>query len=338
MKAALLEAPQKLSLVDLPSPALGPGQVRVQVKSVGICGSDMAAIRGDNPMMFFPVVLGHEASGIVAEVAEGSRFQPGQRVYVRPLATCGKCDACRAQEWNHCAELRILGVHVNGAYAEEVVTPEETVRLLPDDMSFDEGALIEPAAVAVHCTNRSMLRPGEKVAIFGTGVIGNMAVQVANAKGASAVMAVDVVDERLALARQMGADVTANPLKDDPAKVGLEKLGGVDVVIDFAGPRHTMAHAIPLLKPGGRIVLLVPPETPRLEVDDYKSVFRKELSIVLSRLYGADYDDAVPLIQSGKLQLKPLITHRFPLANLFEALDAVRGKEGNLIKAVLQCS
>lgn len=337
MQAVQLLGPGQITFVDLPSRPLTAGQLRIRIASSGICGSDMAALRGANPFMRFPVVPGHELSGTVAETAAGSQFKVGERVFARPLNSCGVCRACREKEYNHCLNLTILGVHVDGAYAEEVVVPEGTVRRLPDALSFDEGAMVEPAAVAVHSTNRSLLKPGDAVAVLGAGVIGNLIVQVTKAKGAGFVMATDVIDERLALARQLGADLTANVLKDDPLKVGLAAVEGFDVIFDVAGPQHTLSQAVAMARPGARIVMLVPPETPTLEVKDYTPIFRKELTLRWTRVYDADFDDAAPLIQSGKLNVKPLITHAFPLARYEEAIETVRSRSGNAIKVMLHC-
>ncbi|MHB1133040.1 MAG: zinc-dependent alcohol dehydrogenase [Chloroflexota bacterium] len=337
MKAVQLQGPGQIVFGDVPSKPLGPGEVRIRIASSGICGSDMAALRGANPFMRFPVIPGHELSGTVAEVSAGSQFAVGQRVYARPLASCGQCRACLAKEWNHCLNLTILGVHVDGAYAEEVVVPEAVVRALPESMSFDDGAMVEPTAVAVHSTNRSMLRPGESVAVLGAGVIGNLIVQMTKVKGAGLVMATDVVDERLALARQMGADLTANVSREDPVQVSQAHIDGFDVIFDLAGPRHTMTQAIAMARPGGRIVMLVPPETPTLEIAEYNALFRKELTLRWTRVYDADFDDAAPLIAQGKIDVKSLVTHSFPLDQYEKAIETVRSKTDNAIKVMLHC-
>lgn len=337
MKAAQLQAPNEFAIVDLPSRPLGRGEVRVRVASTGICGSDMGIIRGLNPFARYPVVPGHEFSGTLAEVGEGSRFKVGQRVYVKPMPTCGQCKACLAGEFNHCPDLKVLGVHMDGSYAEEVVVAEDLVRPLPDGMSFDEGAMIEPAAIGVHTVNRSLLKPGETVAVLGAGVIGLMVAQVAKARGAGAVFASDVLDSRLELARELGVDAVANAEKQDVVKAGLESVGPFDAVVDLAGPRHTLDQAIALARAGGRIVLLVPPEDPKLVVDDFTSVFRKELTLRVSRLYDKDFDDAAPLIAAGKIRVMPLVTHRFPLDRVREAVDVVANRRENAVKVMLHC-
>ncbi len=337
MKAAQLKAPHQIVVADLPSRPLRPGEARVRVASAGICGSDMAIIRGLNPFARYPVVPGHEFSGTVAEIAGGADFHPGQRVYVKPLPTCMQCAACLAGEHNHCEQLQVLGVHTDGAYAEEVVVPTYLLRPLPDDMSFDEGAMIEPAAIGVHIINRALLRPGDNVAILGAGVIGLLTAQVAKARGAGAVFATDVIDSRLQLARDLGVDATANPQREDPVQVGLAAIGPFDVVVDLAGPRHTLKQAIAMARPGARIMLLVPPEEPTVLIEDYTSVFRKELTLRVSRLYGADFDEAAPLIAAGQVKVTPLITHTFPLDRVSEAIATVADRRENAIKVLLHC-
>ncbi|MHB9091924.1 MAG: zinc-dependent alcohol dehydrogenase, partial [Chloroflexota bacterium] len=296
MKAVQLKAPYQIEIVDLPSSPLGAGEARVRIACSGICGSDMAIIRGANPFAKYPVVPGHEFSGVVSELAERGAFKVGQRVYVKPLPTCGHCAACLKGESNHCAELQVLGVHRNGAYAEEIVVPVGLLRALPDAMSFDEGAMIEPTAIGVNINNRAATKPGDKVAIFGAGVIGLLAAQVAKARGAAVVFASDVIDSRLELAKTLGVDVTANAKRDDVVKLALAEVGAFDVVVDLAGPKYTMNQAIALAKPGGRIMLLVPPEEPQVTITDYTAFFRKELSLHVSRLYGDDFYDAAPMI------------------------------------------
>lgn len=337
MKAALLRAPHQFEIINMPSRPLESGEARVRIAASGICGSDMAIIRGANPFAVYPVVPGHEFCGTVAEIAGGGAFAVGQRVYVKPLPTCGHCEACLKGESNHCNELQVLGVHRDGAYAQEIVVPVGLLRHLPDRLSFDEGAMIEPTAIGVHTNNRAETKPGDKVAVLGAGVIGLLVAQVAKARGAAAVFATDVVDSRLELGKQLGVDAVANPLKDDVVKAGVEQVGPFDVVVDLAGPRHTMDQAIALLKPGGRLVLLVPPEEPEVTITNYKAFFRKELSARVSRLYGDDFDDATPLIESGQVKVMPLVTHTFALDQISEAIETVANRRGNAIKAILHC-
>lgn len=337
MKAALLKAPYQIEVVEVDPRPLEAGEARVRIASAGICGSDMAMIRGANPFAKYPVVPGHEFSGTVAEIKDGGAFALGQRVYVKPLPTCGHCEACLKGESNHCNELQVLGVHRDGSYAQEIVVPVSLLRHLPDELSFDEGSMIEPAAIAVHTNNRAETKPGDKMAILGAGVIGMLVSQVAKARGAAAVFASDVVDSRLEMGKQLGIDVTANPTREDPVKVALEKVGPFDIVVDLAGPKHTMNQAIALAKPGGMIVLLVPPEDPELVITEYKGFFRKELTARISRLYGDDFDDAVPLMQSGKVKVMPLVTHGFDLDQVNEAIDTVANRRDNAIKAILHC-
>ncbi len=337
MKAAMLKAPHQFELVDVPSRPLQEGEARVRIASSGICGSDMAIVRGDNPFAKYPVIPGHEFAGTVMEVKGTSSVQAGERVYVKPLPTCGECEACHKGESNHCSKLEVLGVHRDGSYAEEIVVPSYLLRRLPDELSFDEGSMIEPTAIAVHINNRADTKPGDKVAILGAGVIGLLVSQVAKARGAKTVFATDLVDSRLELAKSLGVDVTANPTRDDVVEIGLSQVGEFDTVVDLAGPKFTMDQAIKLTKAGGRILLLVPPEDPQLLIKDFTSVFRKELTIMVSRLYGDDFDQAVPLMVEGKVQTKPLITHIFKLDEVEKAVDILGNRKENALKAILHC-
>ncbi len=333
MKAVRLNAPLQAEVIDLPSAQVGPGEVRVKVERAGICGSDAHRFKGEHYLARWPGFPGHECSGTVSEVGPGVEVPIGQRVAIMPMFSCGTCAACRRGEPNHCADLQVLGAHRPGCYAEEIVVAAANLRPLPDGMSMDEGALVEPTGIAVHCANRGQLQPGDRVAILGAGSIGLLIQQVAKARGAGYILATGRVDEKMALARQMGADEIVNATHE--AVVSPERADSFDLVFDAVGGQETMDQAISLVRPGGRILALAVPHGGALPLN-YGEFYRKELSLRAARLYDADFDEAITLIASGRVKPMPIITHRFALAQAPQALAEVVNNRRQAIKILLE--
>lgn len=334
MKALLVEKPHEFSVKDLPRPALGPEQVRVRVRRVGVCGTDLSLVAGKLPFARFPIVPGHELAGEIAEAGPGSAFAVGSRVTANPLQHCGHCAACRAGDIHYCAEVGVLGVvRRHGAFAEEVILDDAMVRLLPDDLSFEQGALAEPVVIAERLVRRGQVREGNAVAVLGAGNIGLLLVQVARLAGAGQVMVSDVLDYRLQIARKLGADLALNATERDLVQAGREA-GGFEVVIDGVGTQESISQSIQLCRPGGRVVVYgVPPQgelaLPVLEA------FRKDLSLHTSRLYPRSFDAGFALLQSGKLDLDAVITTRVSLSEAPAAIRDLSEKRGEMVKILI---
>ena len=335
MKALRVTAPHQFSVIDLPRPSLGPGQVRVRVHQVGVCGTDLSLVAGKLPFARFPIVPGHELAGEIIETGPGSQFAPGTRVTANPLQHCGHCPACLAGDLHYCPEVAVLGVvRRDGAFAEEVILDDAMVRLLPDDLSFEQGAMLEPVVIAERTVARGQVQKGDAVAVLGAGNIGLLLIQVARLAGAGRVLVSDVLDYRLELARRLGADFAVNVAQRDLVEAGKEACGGFAVVIDGVGNQQSISQSIQLCKPGGRVVVYgVPPQgelaLPVLEA------FRKDLSLHISRLYPRSFAAGFALLQSGKLDLDPVITTRVPLAQAPEAIRDLSERRGEMIKILI---
>jgi L-gulonate 5-dehydrogenase len=337
MKAIRVLQPNVMEIQEVASPVRRAGEVRISIERAGICGSDMAIIQGQNPFAKYPVTPGHEFAGRVAEADAGSKFRAGDLVTALPILTCGQCDACRAGEQNHCAQLKVLGVHTEGAYAEEIVVPEILVKKLPAGLSVDMAGLAEPTAVAYHVYRRGRAKPGDNIAVIGAGVIGNLIFQVGKAKGANRVLAVDRVEQRLPLALETGADWAINSAQVDPVAFTREHVGeGFDVVFELVGIEPVVEQAIQMTRPGGVVVLIAIPHHKMMSFN-YQEVFRKELELVGTRLYNdRDFEAAIALLAAGKIAADKIVTHRLPLAEGLEAIKLVREQPDIAFKVMLQ--
>ena len=335
MKALRVTAPHQFSVVDLPHPALGPKQVRVQVYQVGVCGTDLSLVAGKLPFARFPIVPGHELAGQIIEAGPGSSFVAGARVTANPLQHCGHCPACLAGDLHYCPEVAVLGVvRRDGAFAEEVILDDAMVRVLPDDLSYEQGALVEPVVIAERTVARAQVQKGDAVAVLGAGNIGLLLIQVARLAGAGQVLVSDVLDYRLELARRLGADLTVNVAQRDLVQAGKEACGGFEVVIDGVGDQQSISQSIQLCKPGGRVVVYGVPPQGELSLPVLEA-FRKDLSLHISRLYPRSFAAGFALLQSGKLDLETVITTRVPLAQAPEAIRDLGERRGEMIKILI---
>jgi 2-desacetyl-2-hydroxyethyl bacteriochlorophyllide A dehydrogenase len=311
MKALYLRGPRQLEVADLPRPPLASGQVRMRVRKVGICGSDYSSIAGKLPFTRFPIVPGHEASGEVLETAGDSAWKIGERVLVHPIL-CNRDDpAFAAGEVHHSDSTEVLGVvSRNGAYAEEVVVEDYMLRRVPEDMDDEAAAMVEPVAVAVRALRRGWLRTGERVLVLGAGNIGLLVVQAARALGAGYVAVTDLLPEKLALAARLGVDDAIDVRGGFPAP-RLEKQ--FDVIIDGVGNEASVRDALTAARRGARIVVYgVPPGDISFPL---KAAFAKDVALLTSRLYDADFETAIGLVADGSVRATEIITHRVELAD-----------------------
>jgi len=337
MKAVRVLEPNVVQVQNIPSPQRGPGEVRIRIERAGICGSDLAIIHGHNPFAKYPVTPGHEFSGRVAEADPGSKFKEGDPVTARPVLSCGKCRACLSGDQNHCPDMKVLGVHLDGGYAEEIVVPEEIVKRVPNGLSADVASMAEPLAVAYHINRRARLASGQNLVVIGAGVIGNLIFQVAKSKGAGQAIAADIVEERLQLALKTGADWAINTRQVDPVAFARDKFGeGPDIVFDLVGTEKVVEQAIQMARAGGIVVLVAIPHQQTLAFN-YKEVFGKELELLGTRVYNdADFETALQLLASGKIQAERLISHRVPLSQGQEAIEMAETQPTTAFKVLLQ--
>jgi 2-desacetyl-2-hydroxyethyl bacteriochlorophyllide A dehydrogenase len=331
MKALMLSGPRDLKLVDAPSAPLQPGQVRMRVRKVGICGSDYSSIAGKLPFTRFPIIPGHEAMGELLEVCGESSWKPGDRVAIHPIL-CDRNDPLfAAGRVHHSDTTEVLGVvSRNGAYAEEVVLEDYMLRAVPEGMSDEAAAMIEPVDVAVRALRRGELRKGERVLVLGAGNIGLLVVQAARALGAGYVAVTDIVPDKLVRARDLGVDETLDVREGLPTEKIEKKY---DLVIDGIGNEASVRDALTACRRGGRIVVYGVPSgdiTFALRV-----AFSKDVSLMTSRLYDASFDEAMQLIASGAVRTTDIITHRVGLADAPELIQRILDGKEQPIKVMI---
>lgn len=343
MKALLLTAPSHLELVDFPDPVPGDGDVVVRVRACGICGSDIHGWDGSTGRRRPPLIMGHEASGEV--VATGPRvtaFRAGDRVTFDSTIYCGECRFCRSGAVNLCENRRVVGVSPaeykqHGAFAEKVVVPERILYRLPDALPFDQAAMVEPVSIAVHAVKRTAIAPGSTTVVIGSGMIGLLVIQALRWAGAKNVVAVDLADNRLELARRLGATHTVNSGRADAAaEVARITDGlGADTAFEVVGFTPTLNLALAALKRGGSCVL-VGNLSPKTQDFPLQAVVTKELTIVGSCASAGEYPLCLDLIARGAIDVKPMIEAVVPLADgagWFAKLSAKDG--GKYMKVIL---
>ncbi len=340
MKAAVLVSPRKIEIQERPLPQPGPGQVRLKVAAVGVCGSDVHYYehgRIGSAVVRYPTLLGHEPAGIVDAVGPGVKLAVGTRVAIEPADPCYVCETCRSGHPNACPQVKFLGTPPHdGIYAEYHVMPEHCCFPIPSNLSLVEAAMLEPLGVGLHAVELARLRLGDQVAIFGSGPIGIVTLMAAKAAGAGQVYMTDLVPERLEFARKMGADAVFDAREGDPVTWVKELTGGrgVDVAFEAAGQQATVKHACQTPKVCGTTVIIGIPS-----VDEFlfpmHDMRRKELTVINCRRSNWEALRCLDLAATGRLDLKPLATHFFPLERVTEAFDLVNRYADGVIRAVI---
>lgn len=345
MKAAVWYGKQEVRVEERQLRNLGPDQVKIKVAWTGICGSDLHAYHHGIGVQIdevhklsgqkAPLTLGHEFAGVISEVGSNvSGISIGDRVAVEPSYRCGTCEPCRKGMYNVCDHWGFVGLNSDGAFAEYVIVESYMVHKLPDNMTLEEGALVEPTAVAVQGVRQSAIRAGDTVAVFGVGPIGLLTILAARAAGAARVVAVDVSKERLAKAKEIGADVTINSLEENATEKILATFGFVDVAYDCAGVEPTLTSAIAVTKKGGQVMILaIFAEPPKV---DLFSCTAKDITLQTSLAYSHIFPQVITMIASGILNVKQIITDRIDLDDIvaagFEKLITDKSQAKILVK------
>jgi L-iditol 2-dehydrogenase len=337
MKAAVLYSPKDMRIEEIEIPQISPNEVLVRMKCVGICGSDVHFYLHGRIASFVvekPLILGHECSGEIAEVGrEVQDLSPGQRVVIEPGFVCGKCFYCRIGRYNLCVDVKFFGApHFHGAFAEYVKAPAQNVYPIPDHVSYEEGAMIEPLAVGMMAAKMGKISVNDVVAVLGAGPIGQMALQSVRVHGVFEVYVTDVIDYRLDYAEKYGATEVINAAVEDVVDriMKLTDDKGVDVAIEASGAPSAIRQAVKIVKPGGRIVLVgYPPADVPLPISE---IISKEITIQGIHRYANVYPAAIKAVSSGKAIVKPYITHVFPLERILEGFEVHIKKTGNPMK------
>jgi 2-desacetyl-2-hydroxyethyl bacteriochlorophyllide A dehydrogenase len=319
----VLRGPRALAIEQTDVPAPGPDEVRVRVTAAGLCGTDYRIWTGDRPVTY-PRIMGHEFVGRVAAVGERvDMLGVGDRVVVEPNYSCGRCPLCREGNRNLCLSRTAIGIDVDGGFAEEASVPARCCWRIPASVSDLDAMLTEPLAVVVRAVDRGVPRSGETAAVVGAGNLGLLALQVLRARAAR-VLVVARTPARLPLARSLGADAvhaaTEGPL--DAAARAFSGREGVDLVVETAGTPEAVSHALELVRPGGRVVLTGLPHAPTPVA--FFSVVRREVTITGSMIYQDEFPSALDLVAAGHVRTAPLVTRRFPLAEIDAAFTAHR--------------
>jgi L-iditol 2-dehydrogenase len=341
MRAVLLEEIGKLTMTMADRPTLGgPDELLIKAVAVGVCGSEVHAYRGTHPFRKPPSVQGHEVTGDVVEIGAAVKgFSLGDRVFVDPQWTCGTCKWCQSGRHNLCPHKKVLGTTTwSGALGEYIVAPVQSVYRLPDHVSYINGTLIEPLSVAVHAAQRAALRADESVAILGTGPIGMMVSAVADVRGASPIITVDLEQHCLDIAQEhLGATHSLlggqGPLVDRILEITGGK--GIDVVFMTVGVSPLVTDALQAVERLGRIVFLALFDEP-VQLEPFDIVGR-DVSIVGSQMYDAeDIKTAIDLIASDRVQAGAMVTHVLPLEEAQRAFDMAATKSDGAVKVVLE--
>lgn len=325
MKAAVFYGNRDIRVQGFELRKLNKGEVLLKVHACGVCGTDIHIYEGTegSVTVYPPVILGHEFSGEVCEVADGVvDIRIGDRVCVDPNIVCGKCYFCRHGKVHLCERLTAIGVTVHGGFAEYCIAPENRVYKLPDNISYEEGALSEPVACCLHGCDLSEITPGHVVLIIGGGTIGLIMLQLAKISGAAKLIVSESVKEKRNLALTLGADVVVDPIKENFDKAIQEhNYDGVDVAIECVGMKQTMEQAIQATRRGGTVMMfgLTPPDC-EIPVKPF-DVFRRELTLKSSFINPFTQARAVELLGSGRMRVKELISEIVPLDNIIDAFE-----------------
>jgi L-iditol 2-dehydrogenase len=342
MQALLLKTYMELELAEVPEPEVGPEDVLVRVRACGICGSDVHGLDGSTGRRIPPLVMGHEAAGVVARVGpDVTGLREGDRVTFDSTVYCGQCYFCRRGEVNLCDDRQVLGVSPgeyrrHGAFAEYVAVPRRIVYPLPDALAFEHAAMIEAVSVAVHAVELTPVHLADTGVVVGSGMIGLLAIQALRLAGCTRVMAVDVDEARLRMARQLGADECVNARECDAAAAVREWTGGrgADVALEVVGATESLKTALAALRKGGALTL-IGNSSPTVDLP-LQSVVTRQIRVTGSCASSGEYPACIELLARGALRVEPLISAVAPLAEGPAWFERLYRREPGLMKVILQ--
>jgi len=339
MRQAIMLTPGVIEFREVPEPGpLQKNEILINIKRIGICGSDIHVYHGQHPATPYPVVQGHEYSAVVVAVGEHvTKVMPGMKVTARPQLVCNECRPCKRGQYNACQQLKVQGFQAPGVAQDLFVVPEDRIVAFPDSMTFEQGAMIEPAAVGAHSTNRAGSLKGKNVVVSGAGTIGNFVAQFARARGASNVLITDVSEYRLNIARQCGISGTLN-ISETPFAVGISSFfgdGGFQVGFEAAGAQASLDSLMQYVDKGGEVVILgVYSKNP---VVNMFYLGEHELNVFGSMMYRhEDYETAVEMIASGSIVTAPLLTRSFPFEKYKDAYQWIEKQGDKTMKVMVE--
>lgn len=334
MQAAVFLAPGRWELQTRARPEPGPGEALIRVAACGLCGTDLHIYHGRFPAEF-PVIPGHEFSGEVLAVGRGvEHVAAGDRVSVDPVIPDGICDPCRRNLRHLCVNLRAPGIDLDGGFATQCVLPGTQLLAIPDDLSYEDAALLEPLACVLHGLDLVDIRPGDRAAIIGAGWIGLLMLQCVRLRGAAHITVSEPVAFKRERAQALGADVVVNPRESSIAEAVTESsAGGVDIAIECVGSANTAREATELVREGGTVLFFgVAPPDAEIVVKPY-DIYRRELKVVGSFSTPHKHSQALRLAAGSRIELASLVTHRFGVGELDAAMSCL--ESGEAIKALI---
>jgi L-iditol 2-dehydrogenase len=342
LKALIYTKPYCFEYSDFPDPEVDDDEVLIRVKACGICGSDVQGFTGKTGRRIPPLIMGHEAAGIVEETGENVKgFEKGDRVCFDSTVYCNKCRPCRKGFYNRCESRQVLGVSTpefkrHGAFAEYVAVPWWIVSKIPDTMSFTQAALLEPVSISTHAGNRAPISTNDTVVVIGAGTIGLFILQAARLRGAARVFVADINEFRLDLARKLGADKVINSLKSDLREMVFKETEkkGADVTFEAVGYAQTFLDGVSIIKTGGHLVAVGNLE--KAAEFNLQELVARELTFTGSYASSGEFRDCIDLVATGKINVEPLISDVLPLKDGPSAFERLLKAEENLLKIVLE--
>jgi L-iditol 2-dehydrogenase len=342
MQSLLLSEYKKLELVDMEVPRIGPEEVLVKVRACGICGSDIHGYDGSTGRRIPPLVMGHEAAGEIVEVGAAVKgWQVGDRVTFDSTISCGKCYFCQRGEINLCENRQVLGVSCDeyrrhGAFAEYVAIPQNILYRLPDNLPYHYAAMIEAVSIGVHAVNLTPMQLGASALVVGSGMIGLLTIQALRLAGCGTIIAVDLEDSKLEMAKQLGADVGLNPKGTDVVEAVRQLTGGrgADVAMEVVGATKTIETAIQAVKKGGTVTL-VGNISPRIEIP-LQVVVSRQLRLQGSAASAGEFPQCIELLARGAIKVDTIISAQAPLEEGPRWFERLYGHEPGLMKVVLE--
>lgn len=343
MHAFVLTGLKKMELITIPDPVIKKdNDVLVRIKAIGVCGSDVHYYKNGrigNMVVKYPFKVGHECAGIVEKVGKGvEKIKPGDRIAIDPAIPCWKCDQCKAGRPHTCRNLRFLGCpgQAEGCMSEFIVMPEESCYPISGKISFEQAAFSEPLSIGVYAVNQSIKIEGAKVGILGAGPIGFSVMLPALSWGAKYIFVTDKIDERLELAKKVGADWTGNPDKlDVVSKIKTDEPLLLDAVFECCGQQDAINQAVELLKPGGKLMIIGIPEIERWSFP-VAELRRKEITIVNVRRQLNSVNTALGLMENKIVNIDRLITHHFDFKESATAFEMVSDYRDGVLKAMIE--
>ena len=337
MLQQVMISPGQIEFHEVPVPDPKTGEVLIKIMNIGICGSDIHVYHGKHPFTSYPVTQGHEVSGLIEKIGEGTTgFTIGQKVTVQPQVVCGECYPCRHGKYNLCEKLKVMGFQTTGMASQYFAVDAKRVTALPETISLEEGALIEPLAVAVHAVGCAGDVNGKSICVLGAGPIGILTAQVAKGLGAHNVMITDVSDIRLAKAKEVGVEACINTKTEDFATEFIRYFGPdkADVIYDCAGNNITMNQAIRSARKGSVLILVAVFDG--MATVDLAVLNDHELSLNTSMMYRKeDYQKAIELVSERKVQLKPLISKKFSFQQYQSAYKYIDENRESTMKVIV---